>query len=96
MKKDTDKLREEIRAKHGVRSDRELFKLLNIEGDAKTKILDWITYQCAYAYNSGYDNGIDDAQDTRDNDKFWNKGRLAGIEEIKDELRFLLKKDLEV
>lgn len=100
MLKDTQKIKEKLIAEHGFSSDRELLKLLGIdkntpEGHKKMlMIFGYIEYQNAFASNDGYERGMLDAEDTRDNEASFNKGVIEGREQMKQEFRELLKKDL--
>ncbi len=50
-------MRKELKEKYNIETDRDLIKQLGIKGEDKSKLFDWIRYQCAFSYQEGFDNG---------------------------------------
>ena len=49
----------------GIETDRDLFAQLGItDNDDKRKIFAWITYQNAFSYREGFDDGQDSLRDS--------------------------------
>ena len=55
--RDTKELKQELLDKFDIKSDRDLVKQLGIKDEDKAKLYLWITYQCAYTFNEGWERG---------------------------------------
>lgn len=55
--KDTKKLHEAFKVKHGVKTDSAMFKKLGLDEDSIRMVLDWIKLQSAFSFNEGYELG---------------------------------------
>lgn len=56
-----EELKQELKEKHGISTDRDLVKKLGIvKEEDKAALFVWIRYQGAYEYRDGYDNGRED------------------------------------
>lgn len=53
-------LKEELLDLFNISTDRDLINQLGISDEDKRKLFLWISYQCAFAYREGFDNGQDE------------------------------------
>lgn len=60
-------LREKLFNEFNIETDRDLVKQLKLSAKDKTKLYTWIRYQCAFAYNAGYDEGREELREDFNN-----------------------------
>jgi hypothetical protein len=56
-------IKQELLEKYNIKTDRDLIQQLGIQDEDKSKLFDWIRYQCAFSYREGFDNGQDELKE---------------------------------